>query len=437
VSIVHGLVDVRPLRTSPAFRRLWIGSSLSAMGGQLTLVAVLYQAWELTDSAAAVGALGLARAVPMVVFGLVGGSLADAVDRRRLVLLTTIGQWFLALLLVAQAVADLGSLTILLGIVALQSTCGALGAPARRTFVPRLLPTELVAAGIALNHLSFQLAMLVGPAVAGVVVAAWGVDACYLLDAAMFLAAMYGVLGLPSMRPDGEVNRPGIAAIWDGWRFIAHRPALTGAFVTDVLATVLAMPIALFPAINDERFGGRPETLGLFLSAIAVGGLTAGAMSGWLGRVRRPGAVMLVSAGVWGVGLAGFGFAQYLWLAIGCLAVAGAADTLSVISRGTLVQLATPDSYRGRVSAVENIVGVSGPDLGNFRGGLVAGATSAGFAAVSGGVLCLLGIVVVAAVNPALRRFTTSSTATSTATASATDTASDSGTASAELSPSS
>lgn len=406
MSLLDGLVDLRPLRYSPAFRRLWVGHTLSGLGVQLTVVAVLYQMWELTGSAVAVGAVGLAQAVPMIVFGLVGGSLADAVDRRRLVLLTTAGQVLAAGLLAGQAVAGVGSLWVLLGLVALQAACGGLGAPARRTFVVRLLPADQVGAGIALTNLSFQAAMLVGPAVAGVVTARWGVGACYLLDGLTFVVALYAVLRLPSMRPLGEVARPGIRAIWAGWRFIGGRPVLGGAFLTDVVATVMAMPVALFPVINAERFGGSPETLGLFLSAIAVGGIAAGAASGTVTRARRPGLVMLAAAGVWGVGLTGFGLAQPLWLVLGCLAVAGAADTISVISRGSIVQLATPDSHRGRVSAVEHIIGVSGPDLGNFRAGLVAGATSASFAAVSGGVLCVLGVAGLAATNSSLRRFT-------------------------------
>jgi hypothetical protein len=180
---------------------------------------------------------------------------------------------------------------------------------------------------------------------------------------------------------------------------------LTGALLTDVLATVLAMPVALFPAINAERFGDRPETLGLFLSAIAVGGIAAGTASGAVTRTGRPGLVMLCSAGVWGAGLAEFGLASPLWLALACLVIAGAADTLTVISRGSILQLETPDSHRGRVSAAEHVIGMSGPDVGNFRGGLVAGVTSAAFSVVSGGLLCLAGIVLVALLNPALRRF--------------------------------
>jgi MFS family permease len=406
MKVVDALLDVGPLRQNPAFRRLWVGRTLSTLGTQFTLVAVLYQVWQLTRSAVAVGAVGLALAVPGVVFALVGGSLADRVDRRRLVLLTTLGQLVVAGLLAFQALAELRSLPLLLALVSAQAACGALGGPASRTFAARLLPSEQVAAGLALTHVGFQAAMLVGPALAGLVIATWGVGVCYGLDTLTFLAALYGVRGLPAMRPLGATARPGLRGTWEGWRFVATNRSVGGAFLTDVFATVLAMPVALFPIINAERFGGSAQTLGLLLSALAVGGVAAGAASGRLTRSARPGVVMLVMAGTWGVGLVGFGLAQELWLALCCLAVAGAADTLSVISRGTIVQLATPDSYRGRVSAVELVVGMSGPDLGNFRGGLLAGATTATFAAVAGGVLCVVGVGLVGVANRDLRRFT-------------------------------
>lgn len=405
MSLADRLLDTRPLRTSAAFRRLWAGNALSTLGGQLTVVAVLFQMWELTGSPIAVGAIGLVQAVAMVLFGLLGGALADAVDRRRLVLLTTVVQLLSAGLLAAHAVSGAASMWGLLALMALQTAASGLGAPARKTFVVRLLPADQVGAGIALTNLAFQAAMLIGPAIAGVVVAQWGVGACYLLDALTFAAALHGVVRLPAMRPQGETPRPGARAIWEGWRFIVGKPLLHGALLSDVLATVTAMPMALFPLINSERFGGRPETLGLFFSAVAVGGLAAGAASGMVTRARRPGAVMLAAAGAWGLALAGFGLAQPLWLALACLTAAGAADTTSVITRGAIVQLATPDSHRGRVSAVDHIVGVSGPELGNFRGGLVADATSAAFAALTGGVLCVVGIVVLALTNTSLRRF--------------------------------
>ncbi|MBK1785598.1 MFS transporter [Prauserella cavernicola] len=398
-------VDLRPLRSSPDFRRLWTGTTTSTVGGQIALVAVLAQVWDLTGSSVAVGAIGLTNAVPMILFGLLGGVLADSVDRRKLVLGTTLAQFATAAMLAAQALVGLGSLAVVLTLVAVQGTCMGLGAPARRTFVARLLPEHQVSAGVALNHLSFQAAMLAGPAIAGVVIAGWGVGACYVVDALAFTVACYGVFRLPAMRPSGEPTRPGPRAIWEGWRFIGRRPVLRGAFLSDVLATVLAMPIALFPAINAERFGGDPETLGLFLSAIAVGGIAAGLASGTITGAQRPGLVMLVSAGVWGAALVGFGLADSLWLTLCCLAVAGAADTFSVVSRGSLVQLATPDSHRGRVTSVEYVVGAAGPDVGNFRAGLVAGATSPVFAAVAGGALCVAGVAVLGLTSTPLRRF--------------------------------
>ncbi|GAA4003532.1 MFS transporter [Allokutzneria multivorans] len=401
-------IDVRPLRASPEFRRLWIGGTASVLGGQLTVVAVLTQVWQLTQSTVAVGAIGIANAVPMVVFGLIGGTLADTVDRRRLVLFTTIGQIVTAGLLATQALLGFQSLAVVLGLVCLQGTFSGLGAPARRTFAARLLPEHLVRAGIALIHISFQASMLVGPALAGLITAQWGVATCYVIDAVTFTIGLYGVVRLPSMlpsRPEGS-SRPGPRAIGEGMRFLAGQPVVRGALLTDVIATVLAMPIALFPAIAAERFG-RPEALGLFMSAIAVGGIAASALSGVVTRAARPGAVMLAAAGVWGVGLAGFGLAQPLWLGIACLVIAGAADTISVISRGAIVQIATPDAFRGRVGAVEHIIGVSGPDVGNFRGGLVAGVSSPAFALVSGGALCVVGVAHLAGRNKALRRFST------------------------------
>lgn len=406
------IFDTRPLRSSRHFRRLWISSSASGFGHQMTVVAVLFQVWQLTGSPFWTGVVGLANAIPMIVFGLVGGSLADHVDRRKLVLLTTTGGVVTAVLLALQAVAGFDSLPLILVLVGAQAGCAALGAPARRTFVPRLLPRGQVAAGIALTNVSFQASMLVGPAIAGLTIGWQGVAACYVVDAFAYLVSFYGVARLPAQPPDrtGTTSRrPGIRDIVDGGRFIAGRPVLRGSLLTDVIATVMAMPVSLFPVVNEERFGGDPRTLGLFLTAIAVGGITAGLTSGTVTRYAHPGRIMLVAATTWGVALTGFGLAGPNWLALGCLAVAGAADTLSVISRGTIVQLATPDAYRGRVSSVELAIGAGGPDIGNFRGGVVAGLTSAPVALVSGGLLCVVGVGIIALRNSAVRRFTVTS----------------------------
>ncbi|MCP2254824.1 putative arabinose efflux permease, MFS family [Prauserella aidingensis] len=404
MSLLGALVDVRPLRTNAEFRRLWISTSASTLGQQVAVVAVLAQAWALTGSSFAVGAVGLAQAVGMVVCGLVGGSLADAVDRRRLVLLTTIGQTAAAALLAAQAFAELRSFALILVLVGLQGALAGLGAPARRTLAVKLLPSGQLSAGLALSSLSFQVALLVGPALGGVATAAWGPAGAYALDAAFLLVAAFGIGGLPAIRPEGG-ERPGLRSIGAGLRFVVSDPVLGGSFLTDVLATVLAMPVALFPAIAAERFDGDPRLIGWFLSAIAVGGLLAGLGSGVFTRARRLGAVQLAGSLGWGVALVGFGLAEPLWAALGCLAVAGACDVVAVVSRGATTQLATPDSHRGRVSSVEFVLGAAGPDVGNFRAGGVAGMTSAPIAAVSGGLLCVVGLCVVTFADRPLRTF--------------------------------
>ena len=405
MTVRAGLLDLRPLRSSPPFRRLFGSGLLGALGGQVVTVAILFQVWELTHDPFWTGAIGLANALPLIVFGMIGGTLADAVDRRSLVRWSTVGQAVAGLGLAAQAIAGVQSLWLVLGLVSAQGAANAIGAPARRTFVPRLLVPEQVGAGIALQHLSWQGAMLIGPALGGLIIGQWGVGACYLVFAALVVLSLYGILALPSMPPEGTGTRPGLRSTVAGFAYVWRRPVLRGSFASDLAATLLAMPVALFPLVNDERFGGAPETLGLFLSCIAVGGISAGLFSGLVTRADRPGPIQLGAAAVWGLALAVFGFPGPLWLALSMLVLAGAADTVSVTSRALMVQLATPDSHRGRVSAVDHIVGVAGPDVGNFRAGIVAGATSAPIALATGGLACAAVVGWIALRNPSLRKF--------------------------------
>ncbi|MCQ4041509.1 MFS transporter [Streptantibioticus rubrisoli] len=405
MGVGHALIDTTPLRSSPRFRRLWIGQTLSAFGGRMTAVAVMFQVWRMTGSTAWSGAVGLAQAVPLLAFGLFAGSVVDRVDRRGFYLVTTTGQAVCSLLLAAQGF--LGNLPVMgvLALVAGQSCFVAGGGPASRTFLPSLLPKDQLAPGLALNRIAGQAAMLLGPALGGVVLGWWGVAGCYAVDAITFTMAFYGAFGLPPMRPCGEPSRPGLRGVLDGLAFLMRAPLVRGALLTDLAATVLSMPMSLFPLVNAERFGDDPRTLGLFLSAVAVGGVMASVFSGTFTRLPRPGVVMLGGSAAWGAALALFGLAPDPWAGLALLVVAGAADTVAVVSRSTIVQTYTPGDLLGRVSAAEQMVGQAGPDLGNLRGGLVASATSGVTALVSGGLMCVVAVLLIGVNTPGLRRF--------------------------------
>ncbi|MFJ6082841.1 MFS transporter [Streptomyces sp. NPDC092369] len=399
----RAFIDVRPLRTSPVFRRLLFGRTVSTLGTFMTMVTVMYQVWDMTHSSMWTGAVGVAQAVPMVGVSLFAGAWADRTDRRRMYLTGTVGSAVCSALLTVQAFTGHVHVVVVLVLVAVQTSFAALGAPAAGVFVPRLLPKDQVAAGLALQQVTGLAMMLVGPAVAGVVLGWWGIGVCYLLDTLSYGASFYGAFGLPSLPPDGEKSRPGVHGVLDGLRFlIAHR-AVRGALLTDFAATVLSFPVSLFPLVNTERFGGDPRTLGLFLSALAVGGVTATALSGPVTRFARPGLVMLVGAGVWGGALVAFGLSTSPWAGLGLLVVAGAGDSASVLARSTIVRLHTPDALLGRVTAAEMIVGQAGPNLGNVRGGLLAGWTSGTVSLVTGGLMCLAAVGAVAATTPELR----------------------------------
>jgi MFS family permease len=271
--------------------------------------------------------------------------------------------------------------------------------------MPRLVRAEQIPAASALSMMSMHLSLLLGPTLAGLIVPLGGLKCCYLVDAITFLAALYSVFRLPAMRPEGGPLRPGFEAVRDGLRYLGRSRVLTGVLVADVSATLFAMPVALFPAINAERFGGSPRTLGLLSAGLAIGGTIGTVFSGPLGRVRRQGLGVLVAGGVWGIALAGFGLADGLVATMVFLIAAGIADVTSVVLRSTIIQVATPDEYRGRTNAAEMMVGGSVPQVGNFRAGAVAQLTSPGFSATSGGVLALAGALLVGVGFPALVRY--------------------------------
>jgi len=419
--VIRRLVaDVTPLRISPAFRRLWVGQSLSMVGSRMTTFAVALQVYLLTHSSAAVGAVGLVSGVAGISAGLLAGGFLDAVDRRRALLVTSVAQLGTAAGLAAQAFAGGRSLWLVYGLVGVQAALGAVSAPARNTFLPRLLPADRLTAGAALFTLVGRLGGVVGPSVAGVLTAVAGLKFCYLVDTVSFVGALYGVAGLPALRvPQGEGSRPGLRAITEGLRFVRRSSVLTGVLLADISATVLAVPVALFPAVADQRFHGSPELLGLMTTAMALGGVLGTALSGPVGRAQRQGRAMLCAVAVWGLSIAGFGLAHGVVLTLLALLVADAADVSSVMLRATIVQMATPEAFRGRVSATDYVVGAAVPQLGNFRAGVVASATSPGFSALSGGLAATAAAGVLALCFPAFVRYRAFAPATAQTGASA------------------
>ena len=401
------LTDITPLREIPAFRRLWLGSMLSSVGSAMTMFAVTLQVYDMTHSTAAVGALGVATFVPMLVIALPGGTLADRFDKRKLVLVITVCQTAVSALLFAQAALGLSWLWLMYVLEAASSAVSAINAPARRTFIPALVPAERRAAAMALNRIVFQVMMMAGPALAGVVAAGFGVKGCYLIDTVSFAGSFYGVSGIPAM-PAPKTHGPGrsnLALTVEGLSFIRRSQALLGAFLTDANATFFALPVSLFPAINAQRFGGDPRTLGLFTAAIGVGGMVTAVLSGPVTRASRHGLVMLTTVAVWGAAFAVFAVAPSLWLTLLALGVAGAADTFTVVFRGVIVQAATPEEFRGRVNAADYLVGAGAGQIGSLESGVVGSLTTPEISALAGGVATILGTIALGAALPGFRRY--------------------------------
>lgn len=402
------LTDLRPLRESKPFRRLWFGQTVAQLGQQMTFIAIAYQVYLLTRSSFAVGLVGLFALLPLVLGGLYGGALVDAFDRRLVALWSGAGQWACSGLLVAQAWTGLDSVAFLYGVVAAQAALFAVNQPARSAMLPRLLPASQLPAANALSQASFNLGFTVGPLLGGVVIGWHGVEVAYTLDALTFTAAMYALVRLPPIPPaNGPVRAPGLRSVVEGLRFLRHAPNLRMTFILDLCAMVLAQPRALFPALALTVFAGSASTLGLLQAAPAIGSLLAFALSGWISRIHRHGFAIAVAVIAYGmfVALAGagsFGWPGALWLAVAFLAGSGAADMISAAYRSTVLQTAAPDELRGRLQGVFTVVVAGGPRLGDFVMGSLAAVSGEERAMMIGGILCILGVLVALTVQ---RRF--------------------------------
>ncbi|MBO2464581.1 MFS transporter [Actinomadura sp. LCR2-06] len=408
-------IDTRPLG-HPPYRRLWLGQGVSFIGFQVTAVAVPVQVYDMTGSSFWVGVLGLVNLVPLIVFGLWGGAVADHMDRRRLLFSSSCVMWVATLLLLLQALLHLENLPLIMVVVAVQATGFAVSSPTRSAIIPRLVDKSLVPAANTLNFTASQVGMLAGPLFAGVILARWSYGAAYGMDAALFTVGLWAALRLPSIPPLGDVTgSPGLRSVIDGLRYLGTQPVLLMSFVVDIIAMGVAMPRALFPELAETRFGGE-GAVGYLFAAIAVGAFLGGLISGWIGRVHRQGIALVVSIAVWGLAVAAAGLAHELWLAVALLAVGGGADLVSSVFRQTMLQTYAPDEMRGRLQGVFTVVVAGGPRLGDVRAGAVASVAGATASWVGGGIACAVLVVVVALLVPALLRYDTRTAETVPAT---------------------
>jgi MFS family permease len=397
-------VDIRPLRESRDFRRLWFGVGISAIGSQVTTVAIPFQLYDETRSTLLVGLLGLAALVPLLIVPIYGGAVADAVDRRRLLLLSDVAQLLVTGGLLVNALLPNPSVWFLFVAEALGTAAYGFQRPARNALTPRLVRDDQLLAAIAVEDVVFTLARVAGPVMAGVLIAVVGLAGAYAIDMATFAASLAAIWLLPPVPPAPDADRPSLQSILDGFRYVGRRKVLLGIFVVDTNAMVFGMPRALFPAFA-EKLGGGPGVLGLLYAAPFAGALVASLTSGWMMRVRRQGLGVCVAAAAWGAAIALVGFAEATWFALVFLAAAGAADFISAVLRSNILLTVTPDAMRGRLSGIELAQVAGAPEIGNVEAGIVASLTSVRASIVSGGLLTVAGTVAVAAAIPALVRY--------------------------------
>lgn len=398
------LMDITPLRASVPFRRMWIGTSLSSIGTQLTTVAVGLQVYDITGSTFNVGLVGLFALLPLVTLGFYGGAIVDAYDRRRVIVTTSSGLLLVAAAFAVQAWLNVGNVALLYALVAVQNGLSAINSPARVAIIPRLLPIVLLPAANALSTLSMSIGMTVGPLLAGVLIGWWGYGWAYSAEAALLVVALVTLVALPPLPPRGLAPRAGLASVLEGLTFLRTRSNVRMTFLVDLSAMVLAMPRVLFPAIGAAVIGGGATTVGILVSAIAAGSILAGLLSGPIRHVRRQGLAVVVAVFGWGTAVIAFGVIValapgseanepahwMLWPAVACMALAGAADAISAVFRATILQAASPDEMLGRLQGVFVVVVSGGPRLGELVLGSVAVASSEAIAAIGGGLACVL-----------------------------------------------
>ncbi|GAA1112320.1 MULTISPECIES: MFS transporter [Streptomyces violaceusniger group] len=406
------VMDTRPLRHRP-FRRLWSSTTVTAIGSQLTAVAVPKQIYDITGSSAWVGYASFAGLLPLVVFALWGGVVADRMDRRTLMLVTNVGIAVTSVLFWAQSFAGLDSVALLMVLLAAQQGFFGMNSPARSASVARLVPADELPAAGALQSTVAQTGMILGPLLAGALIPVLGLPALYLIDAVALCVTLWAVWRLPALPPltegaTGGARRGGWRDVADGFRYIAAHRILLMSFLADIIAMVFGMPRALFPQLASHTYApwGEGFALGLLFAAIPLGAVAGGLLSGTFSRARRQGLMVIAAVVAWGVAITGFGLSLNLWWAVAFLALAGVADMVSMVFRGTILQAAATDDMRGRMQGVFTVVVAGGPRIADLLHGTAGSLLGARAAVAAGGLLVAVSTLGLAVAVPAFRRYT-------------------------------
>jgi MFS family permease len=396
-------MDFRPLVRHRDYRWLFAAQFVSHMGSMVTYVALPYQMYRLTGSSFAVGLLGVAELVPLLATAFIGGALADWMDRRRIVLATDFGLAAACAFLTLNALLSRPHVWPLFLVAGLMSGLSGLQRPSLEAITPRLVDKDELPAAAALGTLRGSVGMIIGPAIGGILIASVGLASTYVVDLLTYAFSFAAVGLIRHLPPPAGAESPSLERLREGFRYAWSRQELMGTYVVDFVAMIFGMPLALFPAISD-RLGGA-SVLGLLYTAPAVGALVATVTGRWAARVHRHGLAVMLAATVWGIGIVIFGFSDSLWPALFGLAVAGGADCVSGIFRGTMWNQTIPDSLRGRLASIEMVSYMSGPLLGHAEAGAVAAVFGVRASVISGGILCIVGVLVCGALLPRFVRY--------------------------------
>jgi MFS family permease len=400
-------INLSPLRRNREYRLLYFGQVVSFLGSMITYVATPYQIYQLTHSSFHVGLLSTVQLLPVIIFGLIGGSVADSMDRRKLLIYSEAGMSVGCLLLALNSYLDQPSIWLIYIVSAIMQSLNGFHRPAMEALTQKIVDRADYGAVAALGSLRSSMGAVVGPAIGGIVIAAWGTQAAYIVDCVSFFAAMSSLAlmkAVPHTKRDKAQSPLSIAALTEGLRYAVKRPELMGTYIVDIVAMTFAFPTALFPALA-ENWGGAKANGALF-SAMSVGSLVITIFSAWTQKVKRHGAAVVIAAGVWGVGIIGLGFAHDFYLALFFLGLAGAADMVSGLFRGTIWNESIPNDMRGRMAGIEMISYMTGPLIGSTRAGWVATVTTTQISVVSGGILCVIGVVICAVLLPRFWHYT-------------------------------